>query len=186
MCIAVWHVSVCIVCISACICIYWFTCTSFAEKLMGVSKSWSVSAPLSRPFSTTVPERAGFGGPAPHKLGPSSCTCPLRNRLCISSRSPTSSAVCPCSLRGNTARFPEACPVARMPAFPEAGATRRGSRGRAARCTTSTRGPWYGRPTTRRRRVEALKKLVANLFQSLECIRHGVPVSIPNTLLDSK
>ena len=97
---------------------------------------------------------------------------------------PRPSAPAPCV--GNTARFPEACPVARMPAFPEAGATRRGSRGRAARCTTSTRGPWYGRPTTRRRRVEALKKLVANLFQSLECIRHSVPASIPNKLLDSK
>jgi hypothetical protein len=91
--LAVWHVSVCIVCISACICMYWFTCTSIAEKLMGVS--WSVSVPLSRPFSTTVPERAGFGGPAQHKLGPSSCTCPLRSRLCILFRSPTSSAVYP-------------------------------------------------------------------------------------------
>ena len=81
------------------------------------------------------------GGQALHRLAPSSCTCPPRIQLSTSSRCRTSSAACPCSRRGITARSPATCRVAKTPAFLGAGATGEGRRERAASCSTSTRGP---------------------------------------------
>ena len=124
-------------------------------------------------------ERARFGGTAPHKFGPSPCICPPWILRCMSFCSPTSSAVwvCPCLGRlslpllpaeewGGTPRSNEACPVKRIPAFPEAYATVRDSRGRTVRCTSSTSGPWYGQTTTRLRRVEAIKDLFQTYFKA--------------------
>jgi hypothetical protein len=85
--------------------------------------------------------RAGLGGPAPRKSGPSCCICPLLIPLYTLFHSRTSSAVCPFSLRETTARFQEACRFARTPVFQGASATAPGVRGQAAPCSTSTRGP---------------------------------------------
>ena len=132
---------------------------------------WSVSAPWSRPCTTTAHGRAGLGGPAPRKSGPSCCICPLLIPLCTLFRSRTSSAVCPFSLRETTARFQEACHFARTPVFQGAPATAPGVRGPAAPCSTSTRGPWSGPLTTRRWRGRRSEKNKF-LFLNWKCVLH--------------
>ena len=102
---------------------------------------------------------------APHKSVPSCCTCPLRIPLSTSFRCHTSSAACPWSQRGISARFPATCPVAETPAIPGARAIREGRRDRAASCSTSTRGPWFGPRTTRLAGVEAINELIWTVFK---------------------